>query len=220
LWLEADVLIRQKSKGARSLDDFCRKFHGGQGGAATLATYTLDDVVKALEEVEPNDWRGFFAARVDAVTAHPPLDGITRGGYKLAYNDTPNKATAAFEKLEKFMSFGTSLGMWLREDGTLADVIPGMPAAQAGLAPGMKMLGVNGRKWSPPLLHDAIKAAEKSGAIEILVENSEWLVNAKLKYKGGEQKPHVERDSSKPDLLGEIMKPRAKGEKVSVNSAH
>ena len=33
IWLEANMTIRQLSKGSKSLDDFCRAFHGGPGGA-------------------------------------------------------------------------------------------------------------------------------------------------------------------------------------------
>ena len=35
IWLEADVLIRQQSQGRRSLDDFCKRFCGGQSGPPT-----------------------------------------------------------------------------------------------------------------------------------------------------------------------------------------
>ena len=56
LWLEADVLIRELSKGAKSLNDFCKIFHGGPGGAPELKTYTFEDVVAGLNSVQPYDW--------------------------------------------------------------------------------------------------------------------------------------------------------------------
>ena len=39
IWLDADVTIRQLSKGAKSLDDFCRAFEGGPGGAPAMKPY-------------------------------------------------------------------------------------------------------------------------------------------------------------------------------------
>jgi hypothetical protein len=33
IWPEADVMIRQLSTGAKSLNDSCRASHGGSGGA-------------------------------------------------------------------------------------------------------------------------------------------------------------------------------------------
>ena len=52
IWLDADTLIRQKTDGKKSLDDFCRAFHGeGSGGPAlggskpTVVAYTADDVL-------------------------------------------------------------------------------------------------------------------------------------------------------------------------------
>jgi predicted metalloprotease with PDZ domain len=208
LWLEADVIIRQRSKGARSLDDFCKKFHGAPG----VNPYGLDDVIAALTTVEKYDWRGFFDARVFAVAPHPPLGGIEDGGWKLSYDDKPNKPWAADEKDDKVILLDSSLGMRLKEDGSFLDVIPGMPATQAGLAPGMKLIGVNGRKWSPPLLHEAIKSGKD---IELLAENAEFYVTAHLKHKGGERYPHLQRVASKPDLLKEILRPQAA--KVSEN---
>jgi predicted metalloprotease with PDZ domain len=100
----------------------------------------------------------------------------------------------------------TSLGMRLKEDGTFLDVTPGMSAAQAGLAPGMKLVGVNGRKWSATLLHDAVKSNQP---IDILAENAEFYVNAHLKHKGGERYPHLERVTSRPDVLKQILHPQA-----------
>jgi predicted metalloprotease with PDZ domain len=202
LWLEADVIIRQRSKGARSLDDFCKKFHGGASGAPTVSTYTLDDVTATLDQVEKYDWAGFFKSRVYGVAPHPPLAGIESGGWKLAYNDKANLDWTAIEKSEKVLFFDTSIGLRLKEDGTFLDVTPGMPAALAGLAPGMKLVGVNNRKWNPQLLHEAVKSGDP---IELLVENAEFYRVGHLKHKAGERYPHLERSSDKPDLLSEIL---------------
>jgi hypothetical protein len=73
----------------------------------------------------------------------------------------------------------------------------------------MKVIAVNGRKFSADGLHEAIKAAKgNSEPIELIVENTDYLKTYKLDYHGGEKYPHLVRDESKPDLLSEIIKAR------------
>jgi predicted metalloprotease with PDZ domain len=82
-----------------------------------------------------------------------------------------------------------------------------MPAARAGIGPGMKVVAVNGHRFSPEILRDAIKAAKTGPApIELLVENTEYYKTYKLDYHAGETYPHLVRDDSKPDVLSEILK--------------
>jgi predicted metalloprotease with PDZ domain len=84
-----------------------------------------------------------------------------------------------------------------------------MLAPQAGIGPGMKVIAVNGRKFSPTILRDALrKGKESSDALELLVENTEYYKTFKLDYHGGEKYPHLVRDEAKPDLLTDIIKPR------------
>ena len=59
-----DTLIRQKSQGEKSLDDFVKKFHGGESSAPKVVPYAFDDVVQTLNEISPYDWKGFFETRV------------------------------------------------------------------------------------------------------------------------------------------------------------
>jgi predicted metalloprotease with PDZ domain/uncharacterized membrane protein len=207
IWLEADAILRKQTNGARSLDDFCKKFHGGGSGAAEVVTYTRDDVVRTLGEVAPYDWKGFLAQRIDAAQTKPPLAGIEAAGWRLKYSDTPNQVEKAWEKASKAIRHAFSIGILMKEDGTILDTVEGLPAAKAGIGPGMKLLAVNGRKWSPPVLADAI-AASKQTPVELLVENAEYIRPYKLAYSGGLRFPHLERDASRSDLLTDILKPR------------
>jgi predicted metalloprotease with PDZ domain len=50
IWLDADTLIRQLSGGKKSLDDFARSFFGVNDGSYVTATYTFDDIVRALND--------------------------------------------------------------------------------------------------------------------------------------------------------------------------
>jgi len=99
----------------------------------------------------------------------------------------------------------------LKEDGTVMDVNPNRPAFAAGVAPGMKILSVNGRTWSTDVLHEAIVSAKNGTApIELVVENGSFHETYKVNYHGGERYPHLERDNTKPDLLGDVIKSRAR----------
>ena len=214
IWLDADVLIRSRSNGKLSLDDFCHRFHGGQDTAPVLKPYTFDDIVSTLNEVTPYDWRDFLDARVNRVNPHAPLAGITNGGWKLVYTDKPNTEIRIADHARKSIDLSYSLGMLLKEDGTVMDVNPSSAAFKAGMAPGMKILSVNGRMWSTDVLHEAIASSKSSTApIEVIVENGSFNETYKLNYHGGERYPHLERDNTKPDLIGEIIKSRAQQSK-------
>ncbi|HAF21317.1 MAG TPA: peptidase M61 [Blastocatellia bacterium] len=210
LWMEADVLIRSHSQGKLSLDDFLHKFHGGQDSPPIVRTYTFDDIVATLNEVMPYDWREFLNERVNMVAPRAPLGGITNGGWKLVYNETSNEEIKFNEQQKKFRDFTYSVGFIVKDDGTLLDVSPEKPAGKAGLAPGMKVISINGRGWSSDALHDAIAATKTNAApLEFLVENGSFQQTYKVDYRGGERYPHLERDPTKPDLLSEIIKPHA-----------
>jgi predicted metalloprotease with PDZ domain len=206
-WLWVDIIIRQQTKDKKSLDDFCKLFHGGQGGAPALKTYTFDDIVNALNQIAAYDWRGFWIERLTNHGPGAPLGGIDGSGWKLVYDETQSDFLRSAERSENRVAESFSIGLILKDDGEVADTIEGMTAAKAGLGPGMKVVGVNGRKFSAEVLHDAIKSAKSSSnPIELLVENTDYYKTYKLDYHEGEKYPHLVRDESKPDLLGEIIK--------------
>jgi predicted metalloprotease with PDZ domain len=209
IWLEADVLIRQGTGGKLSLDDFCHRFHGGQDTLPTVKPYTLDDVVLTLNDVTSYEWRNFLNERIYQVAPHAPLGGITNGGWKLVYNDKPNTQMRIGDHSRKSIDLSFSIGAMLKEDGTVMDVNPNLEAARAGLAPGLKILTVDGRTWSGDTLHEAITAAKTTTTpIELSVENGSFTNVCRLNYHGGERYPHLERDPTKPDLIGEVIKSR------------
>jgi predicted metalloprotease with PDZ domain len=206
LWLDVDVAIRQRSGGAKSLDDFARAFYGGPNKGPEVKPYTLDDITTTLDGIVANDWKAFFAARVDRIEPHAPLGGITGGGWRLVYNDKPNERDKALGKDDKLASYSYSLGFAIRNDGSVTDVIPGTPAAKAGLGPAMKILGVDGRKLTHDSIADALKL--RRGTIELLVSNSDFYKILKVDYRGGARHPHLEREAGKTDLLEAIGRPR------------
>jgi len=208
LWLEIDATIRQQTHGQKSLNDFCHSFHGGESGRPKVVPYTFDDLVSASNAVTPYDWSSLLRARVGLATTHAPLGGIERGGWKLVYNDEPNLFDKATEKLAKSSDFSYSVGFRVAEDGKLDDVIAESPAYRAGVGPGMKLIAVNERAFSPEILRAALRAAQKNHqAIELLVENAQFFQTYSVPYYDGDRNPHLERVTAQPDILSEILKP-------------
>jgi predicted metalloprotease with PDZ domain len=206
-WLWADVIIRQQTKGKKTLDDFCHLFHGAPSTGPMVKPYTFDDVVNTLNQVVAYDWRGFWTERLTNHGPGAPLGGVEGSGWKLVYDDVPSEMQRGGEGNSHFVDVAYSIGLDLREDGTITDTIEGMPAAQAGIGPGMKLIAVNGRQYSPEILRDALKASKDGAApLELLIENTDYYKTYKLDYHGGERYPHLVRDDSKPDLLSEIYK--------------
>jgi predicted metalloprotease with PDZ domain len=215
IWLEADTIIRQQTKGKNSLDDFCRRFEGGENTGPKIVPYTFEDVVAALQQIAPYDWRAFFTQRINSHGPGAPLDGLENSGWKLVYTETPNDSRAAGEIALHLTDVQFSLGFVVRDSGgengdEISDVIPGSPAALAGVAPGMKLIAVNRRRWNSDDLHAAIRQA-KAGhePIELLIENEDFFQTYHVDYHGGERFPHLERINGKPDLLTEIAKMKA-----------
>jgi len=214
IWLEADTIIRRESKGQKSLDDFCRKFHGTEDRAIKVVPYTLDDVVATMSSVAPYDWKRFFEERVRSHGPGAPLGGLENSGWKLTYNELVNDHERAEEDSNGAVDLSFSLGFTVQiplgEDAnSIVDVIPGSPAAKGGIAPGMKLVAVNARKWSPDLLRLAIRAAQKDKqSIELLLENDDFFKTFVVNYSGGERYPHLEATHG-ADVLSEIAKRRA-----------
>ena len=172
--------------------------------------YTLDDVITTLNEIAPSDWRGFFQQRVYSVNLRAPLGGIERGGWRLVFRDTPSDMLKNAETTKKGTDLSFSIGLSLKEDGAIVDVIPNSPADHAGIGAGMKLLAVNTRRWKPELIRTAIKEAKGGSPIDLLVENGDAFKTWRIDYHDGERYPHLERDPGNPDLLTEIIKPRGK----------
>jgi predicted metalloprotease with PDZ domain len=211
LWLDVDTMIRLRTRGQRSLDDFCRRFFFGSQNDPLVKPYTFDDVVAALDAVAPYDWRTMLNARVSAVAPEPPLNGIANGGWKLGFGEEPSEYQKALEEEYKTVNEMASIGLVVKtEDGQIVDVVPDKPAAKAGVAPNVKLIAVNGRRFSAEVLRDAIAATKGGdGKIDLLVEYADYFKTHTLEYTGGKRYPRLERDDSKPDLLTAILQPIA-----------
>lgn len=208
LWLDVDTNIRKITNDKKSLNDFCRLFYGGPGGEPALKTFTFDELVAALNQVAPYDWKKFLRDRLDYVGPHAPLGGIENGGYQLVYNDTPNDMLVISETNERFLDLTDSLGLVLDEDGTIRDVIHSMLAYNAGIGPEMRVQAVNGRGWSLDAMRRAVADSEKNQhPIKMLIANGDFLETYTLDYHGGIRYPHLARQDGVSDYLDEIIQP-------------
>lgn len=211
VWLDVDTKIRELSGGRKSLDDFAKEFYGINDGSFVTVTYDFNNIVQALNRVQPYDWAKFLRTRVYELHPQVPLGGFTQGGYKLVYNDTQ----PSWEKLSIFRRYGTSyatsIGFSVMSDGAIAGVQWDSPAFKAGLTPGMTLLAVNGNtiNGSPESgdsIKDAIVQAEKDTApIHFVVKKGDKVVDVAVDYHGGLRYPHLERVANTPDRLDDIL---------------
>jgi predicted metalloprotease with PDZ domain len=213
LWLDVDSKLRELSHGRKSLDDFAHLFHGVHDGEVAVVGYDFNDVVTTLNRVASFDWATFLHTLLNSTVVNPPLEGITRGGWKLVYTDQPNDMIKAREKRRKVTDFVDSIGLMINDDdksGSVLDVLWQGPAFNAGLAPGMKIIAVNGDKYTAEVLKDAISAAHGSAApIELLMQSQDVYVTYNVDYHDGLKYPHLQRLEGTADLMGEIVKPHS-----------
>lgn len=208
IWLDADTKIRELSGGTKSLDDFAKLFFGIDNGSYITQTYSLKDVVAALNTVQPYDWAKFFQTRVYDLAPHTPEEGITEGGYRLAYGDTPPAWLKDEKRPNPVTSFATSIGLSVKNDGTLGNVWWGSPAFKAGSTPDMQITAVDGTKFTVDGLRSAIANAEKSkAALKLLVKRGDRFGTIDLDYHGGLRYPKLERVAGTPDRLDAILAP-------------
>ena len=209
IWLDADTLIREQSGGRKSLDDFAKAFFGVNDGDWSQLTYDFDEVVRTLNAVQPHDWAGFLKSRLASHGPGAPLDGVTRGGYRLVYTETATDYFKSAEARRKATDLTYSLGLVLNKDGDLTAVQWEGPAFKAGLTDGTKVIAVNGLAYDPERIKDAVQRAHGAGdPVELIVKTGDRYRTVKIPYNGGLRYPRLERVAGTPDRLGEILTPR------------
>lgn len=209
LWLEVSMIIQRESHGKKSLEDFCHLFHGGPNNGPELKTYTFDQLVEALNSVVPYDWATFFHKRLTSTSPQAPVGGIELGGWKVEYNDkAPEGGGRGAGRFGGGEDATYSLGLRLGSDGTVQDSIVGGVAYQAGIMPGMRVMAIDDRAFTPDLLGDVVKASKTSSqTIRFLTLNEDYYKTYTLNYQGGPRYPHLVREEGKPDLLDDLAKP-------------
>lgn len=214
LWLEIDLTIREKTGGKKNLNDFAGAFEGVGGNTGPkVLPYTFEDVVAGLNAVVKNDWSAFLHQRLDSNEMHAPeMAGINAlSGYKLTYTDKPNYWTQLTESQTGNVDTRWSLGLNIANDGRLADVIVGSLGDKAGFGPGMRVVAINGRAFTPLLLRQALKeGAGKGTGLEFIVENTGAYRIIRMDYHGGERYPQFESTGAKDPRLDAVTQPMVK----------
>jgi predicted metalloprotease with PDZ domain len=209
IWLDVDTLIREQTRGRKSLDDFARAFFGINDGSHVPATYTFGDVVAALNAVHPHDWTTFLRTRLDGHGPGAPLDGISRSGYKLVYTDTPTDLIKASETRRRVLDLTYTIGMTIGREGRVSDVLWDSLAYKLGFVTGVQLIAINNVAYTDDRMKDTLKASTTSGApFELLIKNGEQFSTVKIDYRNGLRYPRLERDASLPDRFDLILKPR------------
>jgi predicted metalloprotease with PDZ domain len=210
IWLEADMKIRELSKGKKSLDDFAALFLGAGGDTGPgVKPYTFTDVVEALNATAPYDWAGFWTTRLNALTAKPPTAGLEAAGYSYVDSETMVPDEAAFMKASKNAELFHSLGIFAASDGTLRDVWMNSPAFKAGLGPGDKLTMVNGQPYSAEVLVKAVRDAKTTTApINLTAVRDDETATYSVDYHGGERYAALKRNGNPDSLTTAILRPR------------
>lgn len=209
IWLDADTLIRTRSGGKRSMDDFARSFFGIRPGDRGVVTYTRADVVAALNAVQPYDWDGFLRDRIERAGVPAPLAGIERGGYRLVFRDEPNPYDKTVATLRKQLDLTYSLGGRIGTSGSIVEVQWGGSLFQAGVGSGgATILAVGDRTYSDDALKAAIAAARTSREpIRLLLKEGARVREVALDYHGGPRWPWLEKTAKGEALLDRVLTP-------------
>jgi predicted metalloprotease with PDZ domain len=208
IWLDVDTIIRERSHGTKSLDDFLHLYSEPALTGPITKTYTRADIERLLNEVQPYDWHAFFERYVYSISPHPPTGELARSGWRLVFNDTPNEFMAAREAARHYADESYGIGLTIDEKGTISDVREGSAAWRAGLGPGMTILAVGGQSYTADALRYVIRAAQHAnGSIPIVAESGGWVNTYRVDYHDGLRYPHLVRIAGVPDMLAQIMAP-------------
>ena len=213
LWLDADTLIRKLTDNQKSLTDFHRIFLGKGGNTGPLILpYDRAELIADLNQVVKYDWATFLHDRVDKPNPHADLSGIEQGGYKLVYTDKPNASERTIASTGGRRAAGInvwySIGIRVSAEGVISDVRVAGPSDKAKLAPGQKIIAVNGVIFSAEALKSAIKNAKgKSDPIHLILQSDTFVTLADIDYHDGERYPTLVRVEGTPAYLDDITKP-------------
>ncbi len=213
LWLNVDAELRARSAGRASLDDFVKRFYAGAGRAPALKPYLEADVYAALAAIAPGDWRALIRRHLDTTGTEALLAGLQSAGWQLTYSPEKNSYLETRQKrhrtIERLWSIGVTINDKDEDKGTIIDTVEDRAAAQAGAGPGMKLVAVNGHRYSVEVLDAAVAAAhETRKPIELLVQSGDYYRTLSVAYFDGARYPHLTRIEARPDTLSHVLTAR------------
>ncbi len=221
-WLDADTLIRKMTNNQKSLTDFEHLFLGRGGNTGPIVLpYERPELIADLNQVVKYDWATFIHTHIDDINPHADLAGIEQGGYKLVYTDKPSKSEKTLASSGSRRAGGIdvwySLGIRVSAEGRIADVRWNSPADKARLAPGQKIVAINGNVFSAEALKSAIVEAHsdtKKDPLHLLLQSDTFITPADIDYHDGERYPSLVRIEGTPAYLDDITKPLTTSEPI------
>jgi predicted metalloprotease with PDZ domain len=209
VWMEVDAMLRQKSGGKKSIDDFARAFFGIRDGDWGEVTYSFDDVAATLDKIVPFDWAGFLTKRLTETGQPAPLQGFAMNGYKLVYVPEQSSFLKQKEKAQKNTDLSFSIGLVIGENNMVTSTIWDSPAFKAAIDVGTQIQAVNDEAYSADLLKAAIRAAKGSkDPIRLIVKNDNRFRTVVIDYHGGPLYPKLEKIGKGESGLDRLLAPR------------
>ncbi|OYW50611.1 MAG: peptidase M61 [Novosphingobium sp. 28-62-57] len=199
VWLEIDQILREGTGCKKSIDDFAKAFFGMNPGDYGQIPFEVDEIVTKLNALYPYDWAKLIDTRINQPGQPAPLNGITKGGYRLVWKEEPNPYTKAGMEFGKGLNLNNSIGLSLDKDGKVTGTRWDGPAFNAGIVTGAQIMAVNGMAYGADTLKKAITAAKGgtngSGAtpIDLLVKHGDRFDTIRVDYKDGLRYPWLER---------------------------
>ena len=209
IWMEVDSILRQKTAGARGMDDFARAFYGTGEGDWGVVPYDFAEIVKTLNGIAPHDWDGLLRTRLTEKARGAPLTGFTASGYTLVYTDTPTPAFADQMRTGKINNLGYSGGLVVGAAGAIEQVIWNSAAYDAGLTVGDTLLAVDDQPFSDDGLKAAIAAARGgSTPVRLVVKTADRLRTVELKWFEGLRYPRFAKTGGTDTALDKLLMAR------------
>jgi predicted metalloprotease with PDZ domain len=210
IWLEIDQIIRERTGGQRSIDDFAKLFFGMNDGDYGQLPFEVDEIIAKLNAIAPYDWAGFIQTRFNSPGQPAPLMGIEKGGYRLAWKDEPNPYDKARMADAKQVNLTYSIGIAIDKDNKVTSTLWDSPAFNAGVVNGAKIIAVNGLTYEGDALKEAITAARNGAPLDLLIQRGPRFQTVSIDYKGGLRYPWLERAApgTAPTGLDLLLTPR------------
>ena len=132
VWLDADTLIRERTNGRRSLDDFARAFFGINDGSWVPGDLHVRRRRRGAERpCYAHDWATFLRERIYDAGTEPPLDGLARGGYRLVFKEERSAFQREAEAYGAQRGFQLFAGARLRRERQRHGRAMGRPGVQS-----------------------------------------------------------------------------------------
>jgi predicted metalloprotease with PDZ domain len=209
VWMEVDALLRQKSNGRKSLDDFARPFFGIRDGDWGEVTYRFGDVADTLNRIVPYDWAGFLQQRLTETGKAAPLQGFILNGYRLVYVPEQSSFLKQNEKARKISDFSYSLGLVVGDGNTVTATIWNSLAFQAGIDVGSQIQAVDDEAYSADVMKAAIVAAkDRKEPIRLIIRNGDRFRTVSIDYHGGPRYPKLEKIGAGKTGLDRLLEAR------------